>query len=341
MMSKARDRGWLAEYPLRFVVLLALCHLGLLGSATAADFWGAAGHPGGAVFVGNEGQILFSTGSPHREYAEATVPDAPSTFFDAAWIEALNLFVAVGTGGEIFVSNNTEGNAWTERTSPVTETLRGVADFDGATRAVAVGDGGTVIRTTSSELGGWVTADTPTEMNLWDVVRNNAVSVAVGEEGTILKGNLDGTSWELVTLEPPLGKDLYGVSVEQDLFLAVGESGTILRGLGDGVSWTTIAPPDTSTTVWDVVGGGVQIPPAVAVGSAGTVWYSNDTGLSWQVVTTSGGTLRGVAYTGSVFIACGDLGTILWSEEGFAWDNVTAIRPTSWGRLKREFNDSR
>lgn len=292
--------------------------------------------------MGSGGQILFSTGGTHREYQEATVPDGAEDYFDAAWIDNVSRFVAVGAGGQIHVSNSTTGNTWTERPSPVSSTLRGVADFQGATRAVAVGDGGTIVRTASEELGGWVTVDSPTAANLWDVVRGNSVSIAVGEEGTILKGNLDGTSWEVVTLAPPLTRDLHGVSIEENgNFLAVGDSSLILRGLGSGSNWTVIAPPDTGVTMWDVVGGGIQIRPSVAVGED-RVWVSNDTGLTWdETVTTARGTLRGVAHAGNTHLACGDDGTILWSAQGFVWENVTAIRPTTWGRLKFDINKSR
>jgi photosystem II stability/assembly factor-like uncharacterized protein len=308
-----------------------------LAPSRAADLRGAAGHPAAAVLVGTEGRILFSASAQHRQFFAASVPAGTGDLFDVVWIENLNSFVAVGAAGEILVSSSNIGNAWSERPSGVGADLRGVGEFAASTTfAVAVGSGGTIVRSASPELGGWQEEASPTGEGLWDVVQGSSVSVSVGENGTILKGSRNGTAWVSVT--SPVTADLLAVTVEsQGNFIAVGEDGVILRGLGDGVTWIVIDEPASNVTLHDVVGLDFN-PPSVAVGAGGKLMISTSTGLQWSdVETTTASNLRAVAFTGTDFVACGDAESVVWSAAGFAWEDVTALAPTSWGRIKNDF----
>ena len=80
----------------------------------------------------------------------------------------------------------------------------------------------------------------------------------------------------------------------------------------------------------------------MAVGDYGKIVRSTDNGASWSNVTTGRtgsygysyylaslygtGTLRGVGFGNSTFVAVGDSGKIIRStNNGSSWDNVTAV----------------
>jgi hypothetical protein len=96
--------------------------------------------------------------------------------------------------------------------------------------------------------------------------------------------------------------------------LAVGSGGTILTSQ-DGVTWTPQVSGTTATLRAVTVG-----PVYAAVGDGGTILTCPLTGSTWTPA-VSGTTrqLNGVYSNGTGFVAVGEAGTILTSEDGVAW----------------------
>ncbi|MBU1700739.1 MAG: hypothetical protein KJ970_01655 [Candidatus Eisenbacteria bacterium] len=321
--------------------------LGLIGSVTltlfistglsAGTLNGVAGFAGGAVVVGEGPKILFSP-PPHTVYSEAATSLESEDLWDVAWIDDVSLYIAVGSGDSLLISNTSTGNAWSTRPMLLSADLRGVIEFTSSvTRAGAVGVNGSIVRTTSRELGGWVQEATPVTETLWDLAQGTLNAVAVGENGTILKGSRDGTAWTLVA--SPVATDLYGVAREWlGNYIAVGEGGVILRATGAGTDWVRVATPDSSTVLYDIVESGLTS-PLVAVGSSGAIWISINGGLDWEAQNSyTHADLRSVTHTGSYFLAAGSAETVVWSTDAYTWNvQITPVKPSTWGRIKSSY----
>ena len=97
---------------------------------------------------------------------------------------------------------------WTQRTSPTTQALYGVAS-SGPDTWVAVGDIGTIVRSTNGGLT-WASVSSPVGDQLRAVSFNGSIGLAVGIAGRVLRSTDAGATW--VEETRPTHKALYSVS---------------------------------------------------------------------------------------------------------------------------------
>lgn len=153
-------------------------------------------------------------------------------------------YVAVGDGGQIFVS--TDLATWTPvAVAGVASDLKSVALVD--RNFLATGSGGTLLTSPTPAIA---TSWTPLASNTPNTLRAAIFSpltpvihyVAVGDAGTIVTSP-DGVAWTPVTLAPPIAQNLLSVTVggaSGSRILAVGQGGAVVFS-DDGVSWQTAA----------------------------------------------------------------------------------------------------
>lgn len=108
--------------------------------------------------------------------------------------------------------------------------------------------------------------------------------VAVGERGTILLSDDQGSSWQEAAVKPKRHVTLTSlVAVSAEELLAVGHDGLILRSQDAGSSWREVRYDaelgEPLLGVWAADGNQV-----LAFGSFGKFYQSDDAGLSWRTL---------------------------------------------------------
>jgi len=249
------------------------------------------------------------------------------------------LFAAAGLSDTLVAFTSTNGVDWaTQRlgTFGQPEAVR----YAGG-RFLLVGSSGTVF--TSNDGSQWIKRNPGTTLRLVDVDYGNGAYVAVGVRGTIARTS-DLIHWSVFNAGTP--DRLEGVVFAQNKFTAVGESGT-----------TLIAPNGTS---WMGQGRGTHLDlDGITTGPGGVVMA---VGKNGTVVTTTNGIdlnifdagvtndLHGVAFVpysesaaggspGKIgrYVAVGDDGIIITSDDGFTWirqtsPTNTALKAVTYGR---------
>lgn len=151
-----------------------------------------------------------------------------------------NMFVAVGDGGRIAITNNEK--QWLERISPTTENLTSITYMNG-TYAVT-GENGTLML--SGDSVGWTMRDLGTRAHLRGIAYGNNNTnpgnddeeeidtwVVVGDQGTVARSLDNGRNWEPLVL--PGAPNLVGVGYTT-AFIAVDDAGGVWRSI-DGANW--------------------------------------------------------------------------------------------------------
>lgn len=237
------------------------------------------------------------------------------------WLEGIasgaGLVFAVGDNGALYRS--TDGREWTRVPLPTSQWLRGVAY--GTPGWVLVGENGTLL----SSFNGlnWSLRASPVTEHLNRVAWVGSRFVAVGNAGVVLT-SIDGRLWTR----------LGNVGAEGDLFTVCGDGTSVLVG---GAGELRVL----DTLVWrDQIGGGQEL-PAPAWTYYASVWD----GAVFTVAGRVGMTLDGFKTNlladfswfeheasprfwlwdvcrreaDGLYVAVGDLGTILTSPDGLRW----------------------
>ena len=193
---------------------------------------------------------------------------------DVAW-NGIDRLVAVGDAGVILSSPNGTLDAWEDvSTALATQALGGVTWETVNHQFLIVGAGSTVLRGDGRSWQRLSLANLPGAVNLNDVAWLGDRYIAVGNRGTIVTSNSDGSAWS----DNGAGIDnvsLNAVATDGAVIVIVGNNGTILAGDGNG-AWTTLPKPnnnDLNDVTWD----GARF---TAVGSNDTILTSPD-GLTW------------------------------------------------------------
>lgn len=161
-----------------------------LSGATAPVFPGTAG----ATTV--DGAITWTESG---QYQPASLPKNYDSLLTAGAIgrnaAGERIFIVVGKNG--LIKTSTDGTTWTEQTSGIAETLRGIAASSG--KLVACGDNGAVITSTDGGVT-WTRESSGTTEPLFTVnfnARDNSFTVA-GKDGIIRRGA--NATWSDVTV---------------------------------------------------------------------------------------------------------------------------------------------
>jgi sugar lactone lactonase YvrE len=202
--------------------------------------------------------------------------------------------------------------------------------------------------TAALTIGPGFTTQTPTIMRhsqpggsfLWAIAPGPAGLVTVGTGGTILSSP-DGVTW--MRRDSGTTNWLVGVTYGAGQYAAVGDNGTVLLS-ADGATWLSVAQSATAERLNNVIYAAGQY---VAVGEGGAVITSPD-GRTWTA-RSSGvtGWLRGLTYVGPLsyqygyftdystgtmparFVASGQGGAIISSQDGITWSNEGSLHGNS------------
>jgi photosystem II stability/assembly factor-like uncharacterized protein len=228
-----------------------------------------------------------------------------------------NVWVA-GSDGKILHTDQAGGAwKWTAQKAGVDTNLQAVAAWD-KQRAVAVGNNGVVLVTVD---GGahWTVAEAPKSAVANKLVRVKALAdglgFAIGEYNAVLKTTDNGKTWARLTPD----KDVvwYGFDIAGKKLLAAGEFGRILLSPDEGATWQEVQTPSKAHLA------GVAFKSeqeAVLVGLNGTVLQTTDSGTHWQVISTNiDEHIYDVIWDGARYVACGDRGLLIVSEDGSKW----------------------
>ena len=187
---------------------------------------------------------------------------------------------------------------------------------------VAVGEKGTV-RTSSDNGTSWDNGTKGTTRNLKEIAYGDQSFVTVGDYGTILYSSDNGATWDNATWS---GSDhLTGVAYGNNIFNAVSSS-NVIKSTDNGSNWTL---KSSAVEVFDMGFGNrtVSSTAFVGVGEDGSVCYSEDAspqnhGEAWlcPAPIVSDKKLYSIAYGNNKFIAVGESGTVIISDNGSVWD---------------------
>ncbi|MEP7155475.1 MAG: hypothetical protein ABI905_06860 [Betaproteobacteria bacterium] len=230
--------------------------------------------------------------------------------------------VIVGSGGAIYTSIG--GAAATVQTNPAAPADLNAIVYGGV-GFVTVGATGTAVF--SADAATWAAKSTGTVSDLYSITTpGNGAFAAVGAAGTIALSS-DGLTWSLPTSGTT--KNLYAATYGSAKYVAVGEGGTVLNST-DGSTWTAVTSGTTSNLRGVTFGaintttgtGSTAVTTTtnifVAVGDAGTVITSND-GITWTVRTPISAARMNAVSFGGQFVAIGNGGVIYTSADGTAW----------------------
>jgi hypothetical protein len=250
--------------------------------------------------LGRRWEVAVATGIPDRTTLRGVV-------WTGTQLVAVGSSAAFG-GAYGIVLTSPDALEWTPRTAFAdvgTQVLWGVASS--GTQIVAVGGPGIL---SSSDGVTWTKRSGAEGRFLLDVVWSGAAFVAVGESGIVLTSP-DGVTWaEQVS---GVSHNLWAVAWTGARLVAVGAYGAVIVS-DDGAAWS----PATSGTTKGLGGVASSTAATVAVGPGGTVLASAD-GLSWSPVTSQTDDFKSIASSGQRFAAVGASGAIATSVDGTSW----------------------
>lgn len=325
---------------IRFALsLLVVAMIGASPALARPLLLGVAATNTAGVAVG-DGTILYSTDA-HRVWNAATGFDG-ELVYTAVLATADGFFVAVAEDGSAWRSSTASATGFVRRASASSNALHAITQI--GSQLLAVGDGGSIVRASEQSGGNWVSVSSPTTRTLHGVATNlTTTTVAVGEQGTILRGGTTGDGWQVVSIAE--SRDFFAVTADLSTgrFLAVGIGGAMWTSNGDGVSWTPVASGISSN-----LRGLAQVGAStVAVGEDASAYFSSANFSNWQVANTpidpdiGAYDLTAAAFSGNDMLAVGSRRVILWSFIGLEWEDnpVIPVEESSWGRVKSIFHD--
>lgn len=240
------------------------------------------------------------------------------------YIEQLNLFVAVGNTGAIYMS--TDGIVWNKKESNTTKDLRDVAYSEILNLFVAVG--GTEILI-SSDGESWQSQNVTYILNSIAYSKELNLFVAVGNNDLITSS--DGVNWD---------KRDSGISVtyfylqsvvwskKNEQFVAVGYNGKITVS-NDGINW--VEHSYGNKNLMDVIYNDIS-ELFIAVGKNGLIITSND-GINWtQQYHNNELFLNGIVYSPelNIYLSVGKNNDIIMGENLTDWEFIDVEAPISF-----------
>ncbi|MGO8697308.1 MAG: hypothetical protein ACLQVY_06280 [Limisphaerales bacterium] len=236
------------------------------------------------------------------------------------------LLVAAGENGTLFVSP--DGTNWTQMQSLADENLNGLVGEN--VQFVVVGDGGTGLTVAMASLAvpaplRWSVLASPVTSDLYSVVCNGQVYVAIGSDSDSSAVSTSGLDWTA----PGAGLDnasFNGVSWGNGVFVAAESEGSIYTST-DGQNWaqqTDLGAPLNAIAF----GSGAFVVAA----NKGEVFASSD-GVQWKPHTTGlVEDLMGICYGNGLFVVVAWDGTIASSADGKKW-TLSANQPSTMSEL--------
>ena len=227
-------------------------------------------------------------------------------------IQIDNLYVIVGDNGSIETS--IDGVSWTVRNSGTSSALTAIAH--NGTRFIAVGDNGTVL--SSMDSISWSPEDSRTVKDLLDINWNGSQFTLVGKSGFIAT-SATGSTWRdscCLALE-----DVTAITSDgSQLFATQGNKIYLGDSSDPDEPFNVISNPNQ--TQWrGIATNGAAIIVRVGLQNnqvTSTISTSTNGGTSWQSVSVSG-YFNEVNYFNGLFLAVGDAGLLMTSNDGLNW----------------------
>jgi hypothetical protein len=269
----------------------------------------------GTIFAGD---LAYTSTDPQgvNVWTPPTTPPTPAFSENLTAVMNNGTFIALGTNGAVISS--ADGFNWSaNQTIPGASGMTGlVSGFVGGATVqtfVAVGSAGKIFFTT--DLANWIPATSNTTSDLTGISVVNGTSgffVATGTGGTLLTSQ-DAQNWSVNTTNTTstLRGFTFGPSLQSPttgvLYIAVGDAGTIITTPQlDSPVWTPINPAPTTQSLRSVTLGGAAGTRFLAVGQGGAVVYSDD-GFNW-IPASSGFNLARAIFGGGLYLGVGDAG---------------------------------
>jgi len=221
-------------------------------------------------------------------------------------------YLAVGASGRVSLAEAQDPTRWTvtwvytRQNPPVHASGFNGVLFTGG-RFVAVGSGNMVA--TSDNGSTWTLSISGTGSYVGGLAYDGRRFLAVDGDNGQVYASPDGASWEPVSEAATYLEDL---AYDGQVYAAVGH-GSIFTS-EDATTWSRHTLNGYPAAITSGSG------KIVAVGDSGYVAYSGNHGASWDE--TDAGTtenLLGVAYGNGTFVAVGEGGTIVYSNDGATW----------------------
>lgn len=242
-----------------------------------------------------------------------------TTYFSLAF--GNDRFVLATGWGTVFTS--TDGTEWVEQQSSDDMPLYSITCGNGL--FVAIGELGRI--TTSPDGIEWTEQECGVNVTLVTVTYGNELFVAVGDVGTILTSP-DGVDWTL--RETGTSGFLNGIVYGDGIFVACGDyndsdTSSVILTSPDGIIWSR-RNSGVQTTIWPIAyGNGVFI-------AANNSWYRESKngvvilysydGITWNTNISQSLYLQDIVFANDRFVAAGEKGSIITSENGIEWNSV-------------------
>jgi photosystem II stability/assembly factor-like uncharacterized protein len=271
------------------------------------------------IVVGENGCILWSDDG--KTFQKAQLTPATANWFEGVACSSQRA-VAVGDYGTIYTSTN--GTNWTPiSSSPTAEWLRGVTFGDGV--FVAVGEYGTVLRSIGGTSWSKIAMSTTVDLNRVRYLGTggNAQFVATGNGGVVLSSATGNTGWATV----PSGStnNLYDVAMNETGLLLVGEQEVRFRPAGSAAFTNQLTDlPTNAAPAWTYLCAYGVTNYFLTAGRTGYLVEGSLTNgaahFNWQSLSISSHAwLWDLVIQNGLYVAVGDLATILTSLDGVLW----------------------
>ena len=226
-----------------------------------------------------------------------------------------NRMVIVGEGGTI--ETNDSNSNWITRISNVATDLNDIATNGDI--LVAVGSSGVIL--TSTDGNTWTARTSPIAANFNAIHYGNSTFTVVGDNSALLT-SVDGINW---TLRGGIDAgNLYDVIFANGQFVIVGQNGGIVTS-NDGVNFTQLFGSNYNNyTGLAMVTNGNEI---VRVGNPSEIYVGDATNFGASVTAGQTFPINKVEYFNGGFIAVGDNGLVLTSQDGNTW--ISQATPTT------------
>ncbi len=249
------------------------------------------------------------------------------------WADGDDLLVAIGDGsGTSNIQTSPDGETWTTRSTPNSNTWYDVAYSPSLDVYAAVSGDGTNRAISSTDAISWTERSTPSY--IWRGVtwgEGAGVFVAVSSSGPVMSST-NGTSWTERTPATSSSWQDVAWSEELDLFVAVATGGQIMTS-PDGTTWTSRTAPASSTWRDVTWSSSMNLFIAVASGGSPRVMTSPD-GITWtgRSAAEDNAWFGVTALDSGLAVAVANDGTnrTMYSTDGIAWTALAAAQGNTW-----------
>ena len=237
-------------------------------------------------------------------------------FYDVARSENGRFWFAGSHG--VVLEGQADRDDWRRYTLPQRVNLQGVAVSDDGTIVAAGNDGWVFTRVPGQQ--DWQDRRLPVSdvaSKLIDVTWLDGRFWVTGEMGAVFRSDDGGTTWLNLGIKEDVALNDLARSADGHLWRAA-EFGTLFQSTDDGQTWTTTELGAESLRAVAFRGN-----TGVIAANGGVVYVTGDNGDTWQQVQTpSREHLYDVAWDGQRWVATGNSGSLLTSDDGTHWSSI-------------------